>query len=108
MPSAWPSSGSIVSSLYSDDVDGKLGGLPPQAREQASSSIGAANVIASHLPGRAGTTLAQVSGDAFTTAMAHGLLVGAGLAGLAALLVARFLPGRERAVAEPVREPIAA
>ena len=43
--------GSLVSSLYSDDVDGKLGALPPQAREQASSSIGAANVIAGHLPG---------------------------------------------------------
>ena len=86
--------GSLVSSLYADDVRGSLGSLPPQARATATDSIGAASAVAPHLPGHAGATLLAAAGDAFTRAMGIGLLVAAGVALLTAVAVRRLLPGR--------------
>ncbi len=85
--------GSLVSSLYSSDLEGKLDRLPPAPRGAAEDSIGAAHAIAAKLPG-GGDQLVTVTSDAFSQAMGSGLLVGAGMAAVAAVLVARFLPGR--------------
>jgi predicted MFS family arabinose efflux permease len=93
--------GSLVTSLYSNDVDGSLGGLPARAQAGAEESVGAAGVIAAQLPGDAASSLFAAVGAAFTQAMGIGLLVPAGLAAAAALVVLRFLPARERAPAEP-------
>jgi len=95
--------GSLVSSLYSSDVDGSLGALPPQARAAAESSIGAANAIAAQLPPQAASELLARTGDAFTQAMGTGLLVAAALAAATAVVVVRFLPARE-SVAEYVAD----
>ncbi len=85
--------GSLVSSLYSSDLEGKLDRLPPAPRGAAEDSIGAAHAIAAKLPA-GGDQLVTVTSDAFSQAMGSGLLVGAGMAAVAAVLVARFLPGR--------------
>jgi DHA2 family multidrug resistance protein-like MFS transporter len=95
--------GSLVSSLYSNDVESSVGALPPQAQAAAEDSVGAASAIAAQLPGDAGAGLLAVAGDAFTDAMGVGLVVAAVLAAVMALLVARFLPERE-----PVAEAEAA
>ena len=96
--------GSLVSSLYSNKVEGSLGALPPPLQTQAEDSIGAANAIAAQLPPQAASDLLATTGDAFTQAMGIGLAVGAALVAAAAVLVLRLLPARE-AVAEPeVRE----
>ncbi len=87
--------GSLVSSLYSNDVDGSLGALPEQAQARAEDSIGAATAIAAQLPPHAASGLLATTGDAFTDAMGIGLVVGAALAAVAAVLVLRFLPARE-------------
>jgi EmrB/QacA subfamily drug resistance transporter len=92
--------GSLVSSLYSSDVDGSLGGLPPEAQAAAEDSIGAASAIATQLPPDAASGVLATTGEAFTQAMGVGLLIGAVLAALAAVVVVRFLPAREHA-AEP-------
>src|SRR5215204_6833360 len=42
--------GSLVSSLYTNDVEGSLGGLPLQAETAAEDSIGAAHAVAAQLP----------------------------------------------------------
>ncbi len=89
--------GSIVSSLYSSDVDGSLDGLPPGLQARAADSVGAASAIASHLPPQASTTLLAATGDAYTQAMGQGLLLGAALTAMAAVIVARFLPGERAA-----------
>ncbi len=100
--------GSLVSSLYSNDVGGKFDALPAGAQTQAENSVGAASAIASHLPPDVASRVLAVSGEAFTQAMSYGLLVGAGCAAAAALLVLRFLPAGEAHEAEPeVIEPIA-
>jgi EmrB/QacA subfamily drug resistance transporter len=100
--------GSLVSSLYSNDVGGKLDVLPSGAQAQADNSVGAASAIAAHLPPQLGSHVLAVTGDAFTQAMGYGLLVGAACAAAAALLVLRFLPAGDAHEAKPeLLEPIA-
>ena len=77
--------GSLVSSLYSNDVEGSLGALPPQAQAAAEGSIGAASAIAAQLPPDAASGLLATTGDAFTQAMGIGLLVAAALAAATAV-----------------------
>ena len=91
--------GSLVSSLYSSDVEGSLAGLPAEAQARAEASVGAASTIAANLPPRAASDLLATTGDAFTQAMGTGLLVAGALAAVTAVVVARFLPGREPAAA---------
>jgi EmrB/QacA subfamily drug resistance transporter len=106
--------GSLVSSLYSNDVDGSLGALPPEAQAAAQDSVGAAGAIAARLPAEAGAQLLAVTGDAFTAAMGAGLAVAAAVLAATAVLVARFLPGREAVAAHAstatpdVRRPVGA
>ncbi len=88
--------GSLVSSLYSNRLDGSLGNLPAHARGHVQDSIGAANAIAAQLPPHAASRLLATAGSAFTDAMGIGLTVGAALVGVTALLVLRFLPAREQ------------
>ena len=83
--------GSLVNSLYANDVEPALSGLPAPAREAAGESIGAANAIAGQLPPEAGSTLLAGAGDAFVDAMATGLVVAAVLSAAAAVIVARVL-----------------
>lgn len=92
--------GSLVSSLYSRDVEGTLAGLPPQAQAAAENSVGAANAIAAQLPPDAAAGVLATTGDAFTHAMGVGLLVAAVLAAVTAGVVGRFLPSREHDAAE--------
>jgi EmrB/QacA subfamily drug resistance transporter len=92
--------GSLVSSLYSRDVEGSLVGLPAQAHAGAESSVGAAHAIAGELPPDAAAGLLATTGDAFTQAMGMGLLVAAALAAATAVVVLRFLPSREPADAD--------
>jgi EmrB/QacA subfamily drug resistance transporter len=87
--------GSLVSSLYSTDVEGSLDGLPPEAQAAAESSVGAASAIAAQLPSRASSEMLATTGNAFTQAMGTGLLIAAALAGAMAIVVIRFLPARE-------------
>jgi EmrB/QacA subfamily drug resistance transporter len=91
--------GSLVNSLYSDDVSGSLGALPPPAQEAAEESIGATATVAAQLPPEAGSGLLSTAGDAFTQSMGIGLGVAAALSLAAAAVVARRLPGS--AAAQP-------
>ncbi|MCC6224204.1 MAG: MFS transporter [Thermoleophilia bacterium] len=91
--------GSLISSLYSRDVEESLTGLLPQARAVAQSSVGAASAIAAQLPPDAAADLLAATGNAFTQAMGIGLLVAAVPAAATAALVARFLPASEPVVA---------
>jgi hypothetical protein len=92
--------GSLISSLYSKDVEGSLGGLPSQAQAGAEDSVGAASMIAAQLPPETASNLLATTGEAFTQAMGIGLLLPAAVAAAMAVLVARFLPARETIAAE--------
>ena len=86
--------GSLVNSLYSDDLSDSVRALPPGAQEAAKESIGAASALAGRLPPDAGASLLSAAGDAFVGAMGVGLSVAAMLGVAAAIAVARVLPGR--------------
>ena len=90
--------GSLVSSLYSNDVDGSLDGLPAEA-QAGGRGLGRRGQC-DRRPAPSATpppSLLATTGDAFTQAMGIGLLVAAALAaGATAVVVVRFLPARER------------
>jgi hypothetical protein len=93
--------GSLISSLYSNDVEGSLTRLPDQAQARAEDSVGAASAIAAQLPPHLASDLLATTGDAFTQAMGTGLLAAAALAAATAVIVIRFLPAHEPVAAEP-------
>jgi EmrB/QacA subfamily drug resistance transporter len=97
--------GSLVSTLYSNDVDGSLGALPPNAQTAAEGSVGAASAIAAQLPPHAASSLLATTGEAFTQAMGTGLLVAAALAAGMAVVVRRFLPTEESVGAGDAVQP---
>lgn len=71
-----------------------LGGtVRTSAQDAANESIGAASALAAQAPPEAGASLLSAASDAFTSAMGVGLTVGAALAALTAVVVARLLPG---------------
>jgi len=100
--------GSLVSSVYSREVDGAFVGVPLDAQTAAEGSVGAASAIGARLAPDASSGFLVTSGDAFTHAMGLGLLVAAAIAAAMAAIVLRFLP-EERVVAEaePTAAPLA-
>jgi EmrB/QacA subfamily drug resistance transporter len=94
--------GSLISSLYADDLDGKLGAVPPGGQAAAQDSVGAAHAVAAHLPPDAASGLLAAAGGAFSDAMGVGLVVGAALVAVTAVLVVVLLPSpRMTAALEP-------
>jgi EmrB/QacA subfamily drug resistance transporter len=83
--------GSLVNSLYADDLEASVAPLPPGAREAAEESIGGAAGVAGALPSEVGNALLAAASDAFVQAMAVGLSVAAALAAATAVVVAKRL-----------------
>jgi MFS transporter, DHA2 family, multidrug resistance protein len=95
--------GSLVNSLYADDLESRLAAVPAPARDAAAESIGAAHAIAGQLPAPAGSALMAEAGDAFVSAMGAGLLLAAAMSLATAVVVARVLRRRPAEEAAPAR-----
>ena len=92
--------GSMLSSLYSSNLNGKLpANVPGQVRDAADQSVGAALQVSSQL-GRVGAPLADAARESFVYAMSRASLVTAAVAVVGALLAWRFLPARAAEVRE--------
>jgi hypothetical protein len=90
--------GSMLSSLYSSNLNGKLpANVPSQVRDAADQSVGAALQVSAQL-GKVGAPLADAARESFVYAMSRASLVTAAVAVVGALLAWRFLPAR---AAEP-------
>ncbi|HEV8571708.1 MAG TPA: MFS transporter, partial [Actinomycetota bacterium] len=87
--------GSILASSYGSAIEPALQGAPPQIAQAAGDSIGAASTIATQL-GPQGQGLLDAARSAFIQGMGDAVLVGAGVAAFAALLVLLLLPARAR------------
>ncbi|HZA26466.1 MAG TPA: MFS transporter [Actinomycetota bacterium] len=98
--------GSVLASAYGSAIEPALRGFPPQVAQAAGDSIGAASTIAARL-GPQGQGLLEVARSAFIDGLGDAVLVGAGVAALAGLLVLLFLPARGREEAQ-AGEPTAA
>jgi EmrB/QacA subfamily drug resistance transporter len=98
--------GSIAASQYTSSMAGAaaLKGLPGQAVDAATNSIGGAVTVASKLAGTplqsAAAPLLAAANDAFVTAMTHAVTIGAVFAIIGALVALAFLPARPRAEAD--------
>ncbi|GAA2442892.1 MFS transporter [Streptomyces macrosporus] len=91
--------GSLLSTAYRRRIDGELAdvpGLTEGARHAAGESIEATLAVADRL-GPAGRALAERADEAFVHAMHVTVLGSAAIALLGAIVVALFLPGKERA-----------
>jgi EmrB/QacA subfamily drug resistance transporter len=92
--------GSMLSSLYSSDLNAKLPpNVPGQVRDAADQSLGAALQVSAQL-GRVGAPLADAARESFVYAMSRASLVTAAVAVLGAILAWRFLPARAAAAHE--------
>jgi EmrB/QacA subfamily drug resistance transporter len=89
--------GSLTTSLYTSAMEDETGGLPADAATAAQDSVGGAVAVADGMSGDAGTSLADRAADAFTDAMALGLVGAAVVSFVGALLVIRFMPARDEA-----------
>jgi MFS family permease len=84
--------GSVMSSQYTSDLAGRLGGVPIEVGRAAESSVGAAVQISAELPAAVGDALSTAAKSAFIDAMGVALVVAAGVALVAAAAVRRYFP----------------
>ena len=91
--------GSLLTSGYGSGMDSAVAGLPPEAAEAASDSIGAAHDVAGQVGGSAGDTLVGLANQAFVDSMATTATIAAAFAVVGALIALAFLPARSRAEA---------
>ena len=87
--------GSLVASAYASGIDDVAGsfGLRGAQLANARSSLGAALKEATTM-GATGKEFARAASDSFVNGLSHGLLVGAGVVVLAAIVAYRYLPAR--------------
>ena len=88
-------------------MDGATSGLPSQAADAASDSVGAAHQVAATLGGDAAARLVSAADHAFVDAMSTTMGIAAAVALAGALVALAFLPSRARPVAEPVTSELA-
>lgn len=91
--------GSVLASTYGSKVGDFLRGfgVPDEAVEAATSSLGGANAVAAQAPGAQGARLMEVANQAFVDAMHWGVLVAAGVTAVGAVMALLFLPAHARA-----------
>ncbi len=91
--------GSILSSGYTSKISGVVATLPVEVRESVNGSLAGALGTANQIAASGDNATATRVIDAAKTAWAHGLqlsmLIGAGIVLVAAVICARYLPGRE-------------
>jgi EmrB/QacA subfamily drug resistance transporter len=96
--------GSVVSSSYASGMDGATDGLPAEAAEAASDSVGGAHEAAAEIGGGAAAKLVTLADASFIDAMTTAAGVAAGVALVGALVAAAFLPSRAAAESEDLDE----
>jgi DHA2 family multidrug resistance protein-like MFS transporter len=84
--------GSAAASRYGSHIGQVLAGLPAGEQSAARSSLAGALDTAARLPAAAGARLTSVAEHAFVSGIHFAAIVGALLAGVAALIVYRYLP----------------
>jgi EmrB/QacA subfamily drug resistance transporter len=86
--------GSIFASSYATHIVSSLAGLPATSIAAAQSSVGAALAIGAKIGGARGAALTLAAKTSFIQAMDRGLVVGAAIALLGAVIALIWLPNR--------------
>ncbi|MEJ3744845.1 MFS transporter [Actinomycetes bacterium KLBMP 9797] len=92
--------GSVLASVYRDEVRTTAAGLPGPARDAVEGSISGAYGAAERLGAASGTVLDAANG-AFLTAMHWTAAIGAVVTGLGVLMVLRWMPGKSAPAPAP-------
>lgn len=90
--------GSVFASLYAPELLNRLNGigLPVEATNAATESMGAALVVASKAPAELGSQIVIAAKDAFMIGFTRGSLVAAAATAAGAIVALVFLPARAR------------
>jgi hypothetical protein len=86
--------GSVLNTIYADEMSGAVSALPPEAADPAQDSIGPAVMIAARIGGEMGAALQRAADTAFVDGMGIAVLIAGGIALIGGMLVARFMPER--------------
>jgi hypothetical protein len=86
--------GSIFASSYATHITSSLAGQPRAMVTAAADSIGAALAVGTRVGGAQGAAIVAAAKHSFITAMDRGLVVGAAIALLGALVALIWLPNR--------------
>ena len=105
--------GSVLASSYGNSMDGRaVAGLPSDAAEAATDSVGGAHEVAAQIGGETAARLTNLADQAFVDAMTTTATLAAGVALVGALIALAFLPSRARTTKpvapEALPEPAAA
>ena len=101
--------GSVLASSYGGSMDDEaVTGLPTDAAEAASDSVGGAHDVATQIGGEAAARLTHLADSAFVDAMSTTATLATAVALFGALIALLFLPSREVVSAAAVPEPAAA
>ena len=92
--------GSVINTVYRDQVAGAVANLPPAVAGPAGDSVGAAIGIAAQIGGAAGDALADAARVGFTDALGVAAVVASAIAVGTAVFVVRAMPARGHEVAE--------
>jgi hypothetical protein len=87
--------GSLVNTVYADRMADATVALPAPVAEPARDSVGAALAVAGRIGGPVAGALADAARAAFVDALGVAVLVAAAVIATGAVVVARYLPGRE-------------
>ncbi|HWD09856.1 MAG TPA: MFS transporter [Actinomycetota bacterium] len=99
--------GSLAASRYGGQIGHLVAGLPTSAQAAAKTSLAAALQTAGTLPHAAGARLAAGANAAFVSGFHLAVAVGAALAFLSAVIVARYLPHRLTVAEHPAGMAVA-
>lgn len=91
--------GSIMNTVYSDQMASSVAALPAQIAGPAGNSVGGAIAIAARL-GPAGAALADAARNAFAQSLGSGALAAAAVLIVGAVVVARLMPARPPVMAK--------
>ena len=86
--------GSILSSGYTSNLGGAVNALPAATRETAEGSLAGALGVAQEIGGTQGAAIADAAKSAWTSGLQLSMIIGAGIVLVAAVIAARFLPGK--------------
>jgi hypothetical protein len=98
--------GSVVASFYRPAITSKVGALnvSPDVLSTARDSVGGAVQVAQTLPADTGNSIIAIAKSEFVNAFGNGLLVGAAVIIVAAVVVFAFLPARAHDAREGVAD----
>jgi hypothetical protein len=86
--------GSILSSGYTSNLGSVVAGLPAGARQAAQGSLAGALGVAHEIGGTQGAAIVDAAKSAWADGLRMSMLIGAGIVLLAAVISARYLPGK--------------